>query len=251
MKLLTQANHVLDVLIPIVSLLVSVAALVQSRIRRGLFYALIASVSLKEISGPSRLPPGVLRKARAAAEPHLLLVSLYARGVRDIRAEDFSDRKPLVLCLGARVVMVAGVDAGGATKPDTRMAKNTLEVRPSLLRKGKRVLFYVLVDGPKPALSCEVSPLADVAVRPAPADQPGPVARWVPFAGVFGSVLIAGRYPDGHLTGWPLVATIASAACIWVLVFVWAGKVGRKAWMLRDLKRRDPFTAARTGNTMS
>ncbi|MET8454000.1 hypothetical protein [Streptomyces sp. NPDC005209] len=244
MKLLTQTTHVLQVLVPVVGALISAVSLIQSRRRLGLFYALTASASLKGMRGGGNLPPEVVRKARAVAEPHLLLVSLYVRGMRDIRAEDFSGGEPLVLGVGARVVMLVRVDAGGATKPNTQKAGNTLLIYPSLLRKGKRLLFYVLVDGSKPVLTCEVSPLADVRPRPAPADEPGVISKWVPAAGIFGAVLTAARYPDGHLTGWPLVGVIASSVCVWILVLVWGGKVIRKLRDVRDLKRRISFEAA-------
>lgn len=167
-----------------------------------------------------------------------MLISLRVRGMKDIRADDFSKGEPLVLGLGARVVMVVTVDAAGASKPDVRKAGTTLEIQPSLLRRGKRLLLHVLVDGPKPALTCEVSPLADVRVRPAPADEPGPIVRWAPTAGLVGAFLTAARYPDGHITGWPLVGVIASLVCIWILAVVWIGKLIRKFGEVRDLKRR-------------
>jgi hypothetical protein len=82
-----------------------------------------------------------------------------------------------------------------------------LEIYPALLRRGQRLLFCVLVDGRKPAITCELSPLADVRLRPARVGDPGPIARWVPLAGIVGGLVLLLSYPDGNIPGWLLVAS--------------------------------------------
>lgn len=233
-----EIDVVLQVVIPVAGLVISIIAMAQARTQRGIFYALTASMSLKGIKAAnSNLPREVTHLAASLSNPHLLFVSLCVRGVKDIRPEDFSGAEPLILGLGARTVTVLRVDAEDAPKPDARKAGKTLAIYPSLLRTRKRLLFEVLVDGTSPELTCEMSPLADVRLKQAPPDEPGPIVQWIPSAGIFGAFLAFVTYPDGNITGW-LVGVIASATCIWILVFVQAGKVIRKIREVRDIKRR-------------
>jgi hypothetical protein len=242
---LTQlGNLVLQIIIPVASFLISILGLVLARTRRGLSYKLISAHSLAGIKSGTKLkggesvPAELARRARTVARPHLLLISLQASGGTDIRAEDFSGGKPLKIDLGARLVTIVRVDAGDSPRPEVRKSGTALAIYPSLLRGGHRLLFYVLVDGRQPLLTCELSPLADVRLRRALADQPGPIVQWVPCAGVFSGLLLAAKYPNGNLPEWALVGAGASGACIWLLFTITAIKVIRMIREYRDIQRR-------------
>jgi hypothetical protein len=226
--------------VPVASLLTTmffgVLAFVQARTRRSIIYRLSRRHSLKGVKYD--IPPGLLRLARSVANPHLLVVAIRITGAKDIRAEDFGDRRPLVLGLGARLVSVVRVAAGESPQPRTRMAGQCLEIYPTLLRSRQRLLFCVLVDGPKPAISCELSPLADVHLRPARVGDPGPIARKVPLAGILGGVLLLLSYPDGNIPGWLVVGAYSAAGCVWAMVIIAAWKV---IGMLREYREAERF----------
>jgi hypothetical protein len=243
-ELTRLGNFVVLVIIPVASLIVAILTLLQGRTRRGLSYKLISTVSLVGIKAGARLnggecvPAEVMRWARTVTRPHLLLISLRASGGKDIRAEDFSGGEPLKIGLGARLVTIVRVDAGDSPTPEVRKSGTALAIYPSLLRDGQRLLFYVLVDGRQPALTCELSPLADVRLRQALNPKPGPIAEWVPFVGVVSGLLLAAKYPHGNMPEWVLVGAWASGACIWLLVTIAAVKVTRLVRESRDIQRR-------------
>jgi hypothetical protein len=112
----------------------------------------------------------------ALAGPHVLLVELRNEGRRDVLSEMYEAGQPIRLHVGAPVLELLGASSepAGLRPPVVVVAGSELRIGPSLISRGQRISFTVLVDGPQPRLDCHAA-LAGVDVR-----RVGPDTKSIP-----------------------------------------------------------------------
>lgn len=105
-------------------------------------------------------------EGRLLTDPHLLEVTLTARGRRDIPSSAFDQGRPLVFDLGAEIIKVLQVRCNSTTSPAPPVDHEgrTLRVGPELIGRRQTTTIAVLVDGDNPSLECTQSALAQVTV---------------------------------------------------------------------------------------
>ncbi|MFI0151855.1 hypothetical protein [Streptomyces lydicus] len=80
-------------------------------------------------------------------------------GSRDITSSHFHDDEAIELrLLGGNILRLKGeVTDPGRRVPSTAIERGVLVIKPSLIAKGQKVTYSVLVDGPGGPLECEAS----------------------------------------------------------------------------------------------
>lgn len=123
-------------------------------------------------------------RGNVAQDPHLVTVRLENNGHKDIRSEDFDQKKPLILKLGASILAVLSSPDGSDRAFNVEEQTSEIKVCPALIRRGQSMTINVLTEG-EPTLSCDES-LADVKVRLRSADTP----MWVNHGAISSILLI-------------------------------------------------------------
>lgn len=108
-------------------------------------------------------PPSNFEKL---TDPYLITLHIANRSRFDINSGDFDSGAPIRFDLGAKIVDVMKVSSDPETRvtPRVTVAKNQVEVGPSLIRRGQRIAITVLTEGPVERRFVE-SPLIDVGAR--------------------------------------------------------------------------------------
>jgi hypothetical protein len=147
-------------------------------------------------------------RGNEAEDPHLVIVRLENNGHRDIRAEDFDQKMPLILKLGVPILAVLSSPGGSDRVFSVMESASEINVQPRLIRRGQTMTINILTEG-RPTLSCDES-LADVKVRLRSADTP----MWVNHGAISslvliltGTILVGPNRPSGAsvIIGIPLV----------------------------------------------
>lgn len=147
-------------------------------------------------------------RGNVAQDPHFVTVRLENNGHRNIRAEDFDHKIPLILKLDVPILVVLSSSDGSDRAFNIEKASE-INVRPGLIRRGENMTINVLTEG-KPTLSCDKS-LANVKVRLRSAYTP----MWVNHGAIsslclilIGTILVGPGKPSeaSVATGIPLVS---------------------------------------------
>jgi hypothetical protein len=134
-------------------------------------------------------------------DPHFLRIRLENQSGRDIRSSDFDQGKPLILDVHADIVATLAIEGihGGF---DFNLAqRNRLELKPTLIKGHQVITIDLLVDGPKPYLTCEDS-LIDVTVREQRPDEIVPPWHIGAFGIISAILLVAGLSLILHASSW-------------------------------------------------
>lgn len=134
--------------------------------RRRLFYSMPTATPL--ITRHSLLTELVIvHRGDRLSNPHVLEVRLACQGRHDIPSSAFDNGEPLRLDVGVPIVNILGTRTtpDAARSPAVAMDGTALLIAPSLIKRGQRTSFTLLVDGPDPALTCPQPPLIDVDVQ--------------------------------------------------------------------------------------
>ena len=106
----------------------------------------------------------VLRDDMPVTAPHVLELILASQGRLDIPSSAFDSGAPLRLDVGATILEILKIsstpDQHGI--PRVEADDTALQIGPSLIGRRQTTSFSILVDGPRPTLSCPESPLIDV-----------------------------------------------------------------------------------------
>jgi hypothetical protein len=152
-------------------------------------------------------------------DPHFLTIRLENPGSRDIRSTDFDKGKPLIFDVNARVVTVLS-----SSEPlqdlGVESADRRLYLGPTLIKGHQVIRIDLLVDGPKPLLTCEDS-LIDVTVQEQKRDDVEPYwMRWTNgIAYVVGVVLVVSII-FGHPPAWLIYGGCTVVGAMFVLIIV-------------------------------
>ncbi|MEV4207552.1 hypothetical protein [Nocardia salmonicida] len=101
------------------------------------------------------------------SDPHLVNITVWNVGAKDILAKDFDGDKPLKIEIGATVVALLQPD--GPTL-NSLVVADAVSIQPSLLVAGRRYVIPALVDG-EPNTSVETSRIADTDILDKPQRQ--------------------------------------------------------------------------------
>jgi hypothetical protein len=134
--------------------------------RRLLFSAPAATPLLTSQTGIEDLE--IRHHGRPLQDPHLVDVTLTARGRGDIPSSAFDQARPLVFDLNASIVDVlqTSCDPASAPLPPVTHEGTMLNIGPELIIHGQTIRVSVLVDGASPWLTCAQAVLAHVTVAP-------------------------------------------------------------------------------------
>lgn len=113
----------------------------------------------------------VLIRGRTVDDPHLVTLTIASRSRRDIRVSDFDERRPLLFHLRVPIVATISLALESERPPTVGLTlvtaegapSQTVQIRPSLIRKGQWCKLHLLTEG-SPHLICE-NPIADAALR--------------------------------------------------------------------------------------
>jgi hypothetical protein len=110
----------------------------------------------------------IRHRGRHLTAPHLLDVTLTARGRRDIPSSAFDQGRPLVFDVGAAIVETLQIrsDPTSAMTPPVTHDGSALSVGPELIGRRQTIIISLLVDGTHPRLTCTQPILAQVTVIP-------------------------------------------------------------------------------------
>lgn len=125
------------------------------------------------------------------SDPHFVSLQIASYGRRDIRVDDFSEARPLVLDLAAPILKVLASDMGGDKMPEvmTTIDGSRVMLGPGLIKRRQLISLDLLTDGPV-TLTCPRPPLADVTIRER-VDETGE-PRWLKWgASIAGLVFVA------------------------------------------------------------
>lgn len=151
-------------------------------------------------------------KGQAVDNPHLVTLTIASRSRKDIRVLDFDEGKPLQFHFDVPIVAAKcfAFDNQNAPEIGPNLAppsvhnapSQTIQIKPSLIRKGLWCRLHLLTEGP-PRLTCE-NPIADVAVR-----RGTPATSKLIYAAITiqaGCLLFEGGIIANPHPGWPEVA---------------------------------------------
>jgi hypothetical protein len=176
----------------------------------------------------------VISRGRIVHDPHLVTLTIASRSRRDIRESDF-EGKPLLFHLGVPIAASASLAMKNQNAPKLEptpatpdvQAKpcQTVQLQPSLIRKGPWCRLHLLTEG-SPHLQHE-SPIVDVVVR---RETPPESKRIYVAIGIqAGCLLFAGGIIANPHPGWPevVIAIVLMLAAIVIggeLVTGWRGR---------------------------
>jgi hypothetical protein len=174
-------------------------------------------------------------RGQAIDDPHLITLTIASRSRKDIRVGDFDEGKPLLFRFGVPIVAVKCFAFDNQSAPELGpnlvtsgahgAPSQTIQIKPSLIRKGRWCRLHLLTEGP-PSLTCE-NPIADVAVR-----RGTPATSKLIYAAITiqaGCLLFEGGIIANPHPGWPEVAI----AIVLLLVATVIGGELVMAWQRR------------------
>jgi hypothetical protein len=161
------------VLVATVTLIVIAAQFVSASTARALTYSLISDTALLSADAREKAGPGmrVTLGADVLDDPHVVSLRIEYKARRDIRGADYEGSMPLIMDVGAQILkwLNPGTDADVGPRLSVEPGARAVRIGPGLIRRGQVISIDLLTDGPV-NLRC-LSPLADVAIREAPADD--------------------------------------------------------------------------------
>ncbi|MFD5115189.1 hypothetical protein ACFWNG_23195 [Streptomyces sp. NPDC058391] len=143
------------------------AALRAAYPKRRLTYFLANKTRL--LARPSGLSEGVLtvtHNGNVLMDPHIVEVQIANTGRRDIPGSLYDNGEPITLEVCADIVELLDITWYGNTHvtPTATVVGSALKVGPTLIPKGQKTSFSLLVDGREPHLMFTAS-LVDVDIR--------------------------------------------------------------------------------------
>jgi hypothetical protein len=161
--------------------------------RRRLSYGMPVVTRLLNAGTDVRQSLEVRRGGVLLADPHVLEVVLISRGRLGIPSSAFDKDKPLTLDVGAPIIEVlqTTTTAGGAV-PGYGIDGSTLTIGPDRIGRRQTITFSLLVDGPRPTLTCPQPPLNDVQIRKSDSTRSDTAAAAVAGAMAAGAPVGAG-----------------------------------------------------------
>ena len=161
------------VVVAVVTLMVIAAQFVTASTARALTYSLISDTALLSADAREKAGPGmrVTLGEDVLDDPHVVTVRIEYKARRDIRGSDYEASKPLIMDVGAPILkwLNPGTDADVMPGLYVEPGAHAARIGPGLIRSGQVISIDLLTDGPV-SLHC-LSPLADVAIREAQADD--------------------------------------------------------------------------------
>jgi hypothetical protein len=140
-----------------------------------LVYSLVSDTALLSADAREKAGPGlrIVLGGDLLDDPHVVSIRIEYRGRRDIRESDYEKRVPLQLDVGVPILkwLSPGTDAAQMPGLSVEPGTHAVLVGPGLIKRGQMISVDLLTDGPA-SLQC-LSPLADVAIREAQADDAG------------------------------------------------------------------------------
>jgi uncharacterized protein YjbI with pentapeptide repeats len=157
------------------------------------------------LQGSAGETPGKLQvtwEGAALQDPHILEITLFNRGRRDIPGEDFD--QPLEFRVGASILAILRAASGSsAAFRAVGFDGDILKVGPGLIRRRQSIKVTLMAVGSDPVLTSSAAAVRDVDVevlQSAPSDHPRP-ARVRLVAGVGVVALMAGLVLVGLVIG--------------------------------------------------
>ncbi len=161
------------VLVAVVTLIVIAAQFITASKARALTYSLISDTALLSTDAREKAGPGmrITLGEDVLDDPHVVSLRIEYKARRDIRGADYEGRKPLIVDVGAPILkwLNPGTDADEMPGLYVEPGTHAVRIGPGLIRRGQVISVDLLTDGPV-SLRC-LSPLADVAIREAQADD--------------------------------------------------------------------------------
>ncbi|MEV5707447.1 hypothetical protein [Actinoallomurus sp. NPDC052274] len=124
--------------------------------RRRLYYGLPVVTPMLNAEDDMREGIEVRRGGRVLTEPHVVEIKLISQSRLDIANHHFNAGRPLRLDVGAPIVEILKVSTQPSNReiPKVEVVGTGIEIGPALIGKRQEVSFFLLVDGPKPRLTC-------------------------------------------------------------------------------------------------
>ncbi len=105
----------------------------------------------------------VTYKGEALTTPHVIRLRMDSQSRKDITDDDFNEKRPFVLDVGARIFGIVGNQGQAVPSGKLLVSGSTVQIKPMLIKRGPVFELDLLVDG-QPRLSY-VPSLRDVEVK--------------------------------------------------------------------------------------
>jgi hypothetical protein len=210
--------------------------------KRRLYYGTDLITSLLTAPSDAKGSLELRYKNTVLTNPYIVRTNIMFRGRQDIASEDYDNARPLDLNLGSQIIELLEVESKPTTAlvPSVKYKDTSLQVGPSLMVSGQKVIITALVDGGRPTLNI-TSPLKNVRLRRAKenAQDMNMLLAGPQSAAAIGVVAgLAAFYiqqfsphPLNYIAGWlSVVLLFAAAACqIWMIITVALRQISLRA----------------------
>lgn len=159
---------IVSVIVAVVGVAVTVWVTLRAAYpKRRLSYAMPVITPLLNAGQDVRHGLEVHRGGQILTDPHVLEVELVSQSRRDISNDNFNAGAPLRLDVGAPIIEILKTTSLPSDRgtPAVDIDGTTLRIGPGLIGKRQTISLSLLVDGPRPTLTCPQPPLIDVEVR--------------------------------------------------------------------------------------